>query len=65
MTYMCSVAGIFVQGHMLVMLNVCIPVLLVTLLIALSSHEDVYTDIAVSNVCMKKLVQWCIKGIWG
>ena len=30
---MCKVAGIFVQGHMPVMWNLCIPVLLVTLFI--------------------------------
>ena len=35
---MCSVAGIFVQGHMPVMFNVCIHVLPVTLLVVLSSY---------------------------
>ena len=32
-------AGMFVQGHMPVMCIVCIPVLLVTLLIAVNSYE--------------------------
>ena len=41
---MCNVGGIYIQGHMLVMWNVCIPVLLVTVLIALSSYEgDILT----------------------
>ena len=31
--------SLFVQGHMAIMGNVCIPVLLVTLLIAVSSYE--------------------------
>ena len=37
--YICNVAGIFVQGHLPVMWNTCKPVLLVTLLIAVSSYE--------------------------
>ena len=37
--YICSVAGIFLKGHLSVMQSVCILVLLVTLLIALSSYE--------------------------
>ena len=36
--YMCNVAGIFVQGHVPVMWNICIPVILVTLLFAVSSY---------------------------
>ena len=36
---MCNVAGIFVQGHMPVICNVCFPVLLVTLLIILSTYQ--------------------------
>ena len=36
---MCNVAGMFVQGHILVMLNIFILVFLVTLLIALNSYE--------------------------
>ena len=35
----CNVVGIFVQGHVPVMWNVCIPVLLITLLIAVISYE--------------------------
>ena len=35
---MCSVTGIFVQGHMTVMCNVCILVVLVMLLIVFSSY---------------------------
>ena len=34
-----NVAGIFDQGHMPVMWNICIPVLQVTLLIAVHSYE--------------------------
>ena len=36
---MCNVADINVQGHMPIMLNVCILVLMITLLIAVSSYE--------------------------
>ena len=35
----CIVAGIFDQGQKLVMQNVCVQVIMVTLLIALSSYE--------------------------
>ena len=38
-TNLCNVAGIFIQGHMSEMCNVCILMLLVTLLIALSLYE--------------------------
>ena len=37
--YMYNVACIFVQGHMGVVWNACLPVFVVTLLIALSSYE--------------------------
>ena len=37
--YMCNVVGIVVQGHISIMLNVCIPLLLVILLIVLSSYK--------------------------
>ena len=36
---MCDVTGICVQRHMLIMCNVCKPVLAVTLLIAVGSFE--------------------------
>ena len=36
---MSNVAGIFVQGHILILTNICIPVLLVTLLIVGSSYN--------------------------
>ena len=36
---MCSVAGIFVQGHIPVMLNVCMTVVMVIFFTALSSYE--------------------------
>ena len=39
MGHMCGVAGIFVQGHMPVIWNVCMPGVMVTLYIALSSYE--------------------------
>ena len=38
-TYICNVADIFAQGHMSSMQNVCLPVLVVTLLIALGLYE--------------------------
>ena len=38
-TYMCNVAGIFAQEHMPVMLNVSLPMLFVTLLIAMCLYE--------------------------
>ena len=42
--YTWNVAGIFVQGHMPVIWNVCMPVDMVTLIIALSSCQvDVLT----------------------
>ena len=36
-THMCNVAGIFIQGHMPMIWNVCMPVVMVTLFISLSS----------------------------
>ena len=45
---MCNVTGTLVQGHMSIMLKVCIPMLLVTLLIAVSSYGAYYTVIVVS-----------------
>ena len=42
-TFMCSVVGIFVQGHMPVMWNVYIPGVLVMLLIAMSWYK-VYAE---------------------
>ena len=45
--YMCSVASIFVQGHMPIMLSVCITVPLITFLIPVSSYE-IYIDIFAS-----------------
>ena len=42
--HMGSVAGIFDQGHMPVIWNVCMPVVIVILFIALSSYEvDIFT----------------------
>ena len=38
-TYISDVASIFIQGHMPIMSNICISVLVVILLIVLSSHE--------------------------
>ena len=38
-TYVCNVAGLFVQEHMPIMLNACMPVLVVTFMIAVSSYE--------------------------
>ena len=38
-TYMCNVASMIVQGHMLIMCSVYTSVNLVTLLIAVSSHK--------------------------
>ena len=48
---MCNVGGIFVQGHMPVMQSVCILVLLVTLLMAVSSYE-IYILTELSHVYM-------------
>ena len=50
MGHICNVAGIFVQGHMPIMWTVCIPVFLVTILIAESSY-DTYILIYLSHVC--------------
>ena len=49
---LCNVAGVFFR-HMSVMWNVCVPVLLVTLLIALSQHE-VHWPLYI----VRKNVQW-------
>ena len=56
--YMCDVAGIHVQGHMLIIWNVCIPLLVVTLLIALSSYE-VYIVILLSDIFI-----WTNRHMW-
>ena len=48
--HMCDVAGIFVQGHMQIMRNACIPVFLVTLLIALGSYKA-YIVIWLCDMC--------------
>ena len=42
--------GIFVHGYMLIMWSICIPVLLITSLFALSSYE-VYTLTSLCHIC--------------
>ena len=44
---MCDVAGIYAQGHIPILWNVCILALAVTVLIAVSSYEVIYIDIVV------------------
>ena len=48
--WMCDVTGIFVQGYMPITWNVCIPVLVVTLLIALNLYEA-YVLSYLSDMC--------------
>ena len=48
---MYDVAGIFIQGHMPVIGNLCIPVFLVNLLIVVSSY-DVCILTCLSYICI-------------
>ena len=57
---MCNIAGIFVQGCILVMWNVCIPVVLVTLFIVVHSIE-VYID---SYLISAHWHMWHLRGIF-
>ena len=47
---MSNLIGIFVQGHMPIMLNVCRLVLLVTILFAVSSYQ-MYILTQLSHTC--------------
>ena len=53
---MCAVAGLFVKGHMPVIWNVCIAVLLVALLLSLSSFR-IYSEIGV--ICACEVIDIC------
>ena len=63
---MCDVEGIFIQGHMPVMLSVHTPLFLVTLAIAFGSYEA-YTNKVVSYMHMNTLAYvayiWHLRGI--
>ena len=57
--YICNLEGIFVQEHKPMMGNICIPVLLVTLLITVNSYM---VDILTAVSCIHEA--FCICGIY-